>query len=150
LLPVKTVVIEWSASSLRKTPLIDPVNPVNPVNPVKKLLSTRSVRCAGATDEDAGQRGVQTRRLDRTFAGHIDGLAFVSVPCEIFCHFGLQLKRRSPFPATAVFGVTNGEGAERVRFCADCHNVVGAKQDHRFFVPEKYRTKFLDVAPKSE
>jgi len=53
-------------------------------------------------------------------------------------------------PDGSVFGVTNGEGAERVRFCADCHNVVGAKQDHRFFVPEKYRTKFLDVAPKSE
>jgi neutral ceramidase len=41
-------------------------------------------------------------------AGRVGELAFVTVPCELFCHFGLQLKRRSPFPTTAVFGLVNG------------------------------------------
>ncbi len=53
-------------------------------------------------------------------------------------------------PDGSVFGVTNAEGSERVRFCADCHNVVGATQDHRYFVPRKYRTRFLDIKPKSD
>ena len=53
-------------------------------------------------------------------------------------------------PDGSIFGVTNAEGSERVRFCADCHNVVGAAQDHRYFVPKKYRTKFLNIKPKSE
>ncbi len=53
-------------------------------------------------------------------------------------------------PDGSIFGVTDAEGSARVRFCADCHNVVGAAQDHRFFVPKKYRTKFLNIKPKSE
>ncbi len=53
-------------------------------------------------------------------------------------------------PDGSVFGVTKAEGSERVRFCAECHNVVGATQDHRYFVPAKYRTRFLDIKPKSE
>ena len=53
-------------------------------------------------------------------------------------------------PDGSIFGVTNAEGSERVRFCADCHEVVGAAQDHRYFVPKKYRIKFLNIKPKSE
>lgn len=40
----------------------------------------------------------------------IDGLAMVSQPCELFCQFGLDIRRRSPASATAMLGVTNGFG----------------------------------------
>ena len=39
----------------------------------------------------------------------LDDLAFVTVPCEIFCHFGKRIKARSPFPTTALFGLVNGD-----------------------------------------
>jgi len=51
--------------------------------------------------------GRSSERVD-IHAGLIGGLAFATAPCELFCHFGMQLKRRSPFAATAVFGITNG------------------------------------------
>lgn len=35
-------------------------------------------------------------------------LLLLSEPCELFCRFGLDLKRRSPAPATAILGQTNG------------------------------------------
>ena len=47
--------------------------------------------------------------------------AFVTVPCEIFCHFGLELKRRSPFPITAVFGLTNGD----MGYCPTIEGAMG-------------------------
>ena len=64
--------------------------------------------------------GKETETID-LHAGHIGGLAFVTVPCEIFCHFGLQTKRRSPFPTTAVFGVTNGE----MGYCPTIEGAMG-------------------------
>ncbi len=54
-------------------------------------------------------------------AGRVGEMAFVTVPCEIFCHFGLQLKRRSPFPITAVFGMTNGE----MGYCPTIEGALG-------------------------
>ena len=62
----------------------------------------------------------QTEAVD-LHAGHVGGLAFVSVPCEIFCHFGLQVKRRSPFPTTAVFGITNGD----MGYCPTLEGAMG-------------------------
>ncbi len=41
-------------------------------------------------------------------------------------------------PDGSLFGTTNGEGTERVRFCISCHLAV-EKQDHLFFIPEEYR-----------
>ncbi len=65
--------------------------------------------------------GNKTSETIDLHAGRIGELAFVSVPCEIFCHFGLQVKRRSPFPITAVFGVTNGE----MGYCPTIEGTIG-------------------------
>jgi hypothetical protein len=45
-------------------------------------------------------------------------------------------------PDGSLFGTTNGEGSERVEFCATCHATAA---DHLFFVPEKYRVRFLQL-----
>ncbi|MDP6361315.1 MAG: hypothetical protein QF473_39755 [Planctomycetota bacterium] len=41
-------------------------------------------------------------------AFQIGGLAMATQPFELFCQFGLDIKRRSPFPMTAVVGVADG------------------------------------------
>lgn len=41
-------------------------------------------------------------------------------------------------PDGSVFGTTNGEGAERVKFCITCH-LAAERNDHLFFMPEAYR-----------
>ena len=41
-------------------------------------------------------------------------------------------------PDGSFFGETNGEGAQQVKFCIGCHAAV-KKNDHLFFVPDKYR-----------
>ena len=41
-------------------------------------------------------------------------------------------------PDGSLFGTTNGEGAEQVKFCISCHLAV-ERQDHLFFIPEEYR-----------
>jgi len=63
---------------------------------------------------------METEAVD-LHAGLVGELAFVTVPCEIFCYFGLQLKRRSPFPITAVFGITNGE----MGYCPTIEGALG-------------------------
>ena len=47
-------------------------------------------------------------------------------------------------PDGTVFGITNGEGSERVEFCIGCHVAAGDDMDHLFYVPERYRVKFLN------
>ncbi|MEE8189942.1 MAG: hypothetical protein V3T80_12095 [Kiloniellales bacterium] len=47
-------------------------------------------------------------------------------------------------PDGSLFGTTNGEGRERVEFCVQCHKLAGYGNDHLFFLPERYRVKFLD------
>ena len=48
-------------------------------------------------------------------------------------------------PDGSVFGTTNGQGSERVEFCATCHAMAGDAADHLFFVPEEYRVRFLQL-----
>ena len=62
----------------------------------------------------------ETETID-LHAGHVGGLAFGAVPCEIFTHFAVQLKRRSPFPATALFGITNGD----MGYCPTLEGAMG-------------------------
>lgn len=68
--------------------------------------------------ERYGDKGVETIDLH---AGYIDELAFVTAPCEMFTHFGLQVKRRSPFPATAFLGLVNGD----MGYCGTLEAVLG-------------------------
>lgn len=46
-------------------------------------------------------------------------------------------------PDGSLLGTTEGDGAERVEFCASCHATAGDDRDHLFFVPESYRMRFL-------
>jgi hypothetical protein len=48
-------------------------------------------------------------------------------------------------PDGSLFGTTDGEGGEKVEFCATCHATAGAEADDLFFVPEEYRVRFLDL-----
>jgi len=48
----------------------------------------------------------------------IGDVALVTQPCELYCQFGLDIKRRSPAPITAVVGLTNG-------FCGYCPTIYG-------------------------
>ncbi len=38
----------------------------------------------------------------------IGDIAILTQPCELYCQFGLDIKRRSPAPVTAVFGMCDG------------------------------------------
>ena len=41
-------------------------------------------------------------------------------------------------PDGSLFGITGGENAQSVRFCADCH-ALAARYDYLFFIPEAFR-----------
>ncbi len=47
-------------------------------------------------------------------------------------------------PDGSLFGTTNGEGSERVEFCVTCHKLAGRENDDLFYIPEKFRVKFLN------
>jgi len=47
-------------------------------------------------------------------------------------------------PDGSVFGITNAQGSDRVQFCIDCHVAAGDDMDHLFYVPERFRVKFLN------
>ena len=51
-------------------------------------------------------------------------------------------------PDGSLFGVTQGEGSGRVKFCITCHETAGDENDHLFFVPEDYRVKIFSVQPE--
>jgi len=48
-------------------------------------------------------------------------------------------------PDGSLFGVTSGEGSERVEFCITCHEAVDEEQHQMFFVPDEYRVEFLNL-----
>ncbi len=51
-------------------------------------------------------------------AVRIGDLALITQPCELFCQFGLDIKRRSPAKATVVVGLADG-------YCGYCPTVYG-------------------------
>ena len=48
----------------------------------------------------------------------IGKVALVTQPCELYCQFGLDIKRRSPTPLTAVVGLADG-------YCGYCPTIAG-------------------------
>jgi len=54
-------------------------------------------------------------------AVRIGGLALVTQPCELFCQFGIDIKRRSPAKATAVVGLADGYGG----YCPTLYGIMG-------------------------
>ena len=51
----------------------------------------------------------------------LDDFAFVTVPCEIFSHFGQRIKARSPFAVTSLFGLVNGD----MGYCPTTEGILG-------------------------
>ena len=47
-------------------------------------------------------------------------------------------------PDGSLFGITNGEGSYRVEFCVTCHKLASDQNDHLFYIPERYRVRFLN------
>ncbi len=54
-------------------------------------------------------------------AVRIGDVALVTQPCELYCQFGLDIKRRSPAPITAVVGLTDGYAG----YCPTIYGVLG-------------------------
>ncbi len=55
--------------------------------------------------DDFGEQATDTLRLH---AWRLGEFAFLSQPLELFCQFGLDIKRRSPFAITSVVGIADG------------------------------------------
>lgn len=51
----------------------------------------------------------------------IGDVGLVTQPCELYCQFGLDIKRRSPAPITAIMGLTNGRGG----YCPTIYAIMG-------------------------
>jgi hypothetical protein len=51
----------------------------------------------------------------------IGDVALVTQPCELYCQFGLDIKRRSPAPITAVVGLADGYGG----YCPTIYGILG-------------------------
>lgn len=58
---------------------------------------------------------------------------------EGFDDLGRDWRYTMIMPDGSLFGVTGGEGDERVRFCRDCHVAAGDEHDHLFYLPEHLR-----------
>jgi len=54
-------------------------------------------------------------------AVRIGDVALVTEPCELYCQFGLDIKRRSPAPITAVVGLTDGYNG----YCPTIYGILG-------------------------
>ena len=68
--------------------------------------------------EEFGTSGEDTLPIH---AVRVGALALVSQPCELFCHFGRQIKRRSPASATMVCGPANGYSG----YCPTMEGILG-------------------------
>ncbi|MFW6158041.1 MAG: hypothetical protein ACOC8E_01630 [Planctomycetota bacterium] len=68
-------------------------------------------------DEYAGDP-VESLRLH---AVRIGDVALFTEPCELYCQFGLDIKRRSPAPLTAVCNITDGDAG----YCPTGYGVIG-------------------------
>lgn len=54
-------------------------------------------------------------------AVRIGDIAIVTQPCELYCQFGLDIKRRSPASTTAVVGLTDEHGG----YCPTIYGILG-------------------------
>jgi len=51
----------------------------------------------------------------------VGDVALVTQPCELFCQFGIDIKRRSPAAITAICGIADGYGG----YCPTVYGVMG-------------------------
>jgi hypothetical protein len=71
-----------------------------------------------ALQEEFGEAGQDILPIH---AVRVGDFALVTQPCELYCHFGLNIKRRSPAAATAVCGPANGYSG----YCPTLEGIIG-------------------------
>ncbi len=86
----------------------------------ENLRGMKMIMAFGAVhlQEVYGENPVDTLPLH---AVRIGDVALVTQPCELYCQFGLDIKRRSPAPITAVVGLADGYGG----YCPTIYGVLG-------------------------
>jgi len=83
----------------------------------EKIRGMQMIMAFGAVrlQEVYGENPVDTLPIH---AVRIGDVALVTQPCELYCQFGLDIKRRSPAPITAVVGLADG-------YCGYCPTIYG-------------------------
>ncbi len=86
----------------------------------EKIRGMGMIMAFGAVhlQETFGENPVDTLPIHVVRIGDV---ALVTEPCELFCQFGLDIKRRSPAPITAVVGLTDGFGG----YCPTIYGILG-------------------------
>jgi neutral ceramidase len=73
---------------------------------------------AAYLQQRCGENPVETVPVHTVRIGDV---ALVTQPCELYCQFGLDIKRRSPAPLTAVVGLADGSSC----YCPTIHGILG-------------------------
>ena len=86
----------------------------------EKILGMKLIMAFGAVhlQDTYGQHPVDVLPIH---AVRIGDVALVTEPCELYCQFGLDIKRRSPTPITAIVGLTDGYGG----YCPTIYGILG-------------------------
>lgn len=82
----------------------------------EKIVGQKLIFAFGTThlQEQYGRQPVDTMPIHVLRIGDV---ALVTQPCELYCQFGLDIKRRSPAPLTAVVGLADG-------YCGYCPTIA--------------------------
>jgi neutral ceramidase len=100
--------------------LVEARNVLARIDAGEKVLGMEMILAFGAVhlQELFGKNPVDTLPIH---AIRIGDVALVTEPCELYCQFGLDIKRRSPAPITAVVGLADGYCG----YCPTIHGILG-------------------------
>jgi hypothetical protein len=82
----------------------------------EKIMGQKLIFAFGTIElqKQFGQQPIDTMPIHVLRIGDV---ALVTQPCELYCQFGLDIKRRSPAPLTAVVGLADG-------YCGYCPTIA--------------------------
>ncbi|MEO2049948.1 MAG: hypothetical protein ABGX16_25600 [Pirellulales bacterium] len=82
----------------------------------EKIMGQKLIFAFGTIElqEQYGKQPIDTMPIHVLRIGDV---ALVTQPCELYCQFGLDIKRRSPAPLTAVVGLADG-------YCGYCPTIA--------------------------
>jgi len=82
----------------------------------EKIMGQKLIFAFGTIElqEQYGKQPIDTMPIHVMRIGDV---ALVTQPCELYCQFGLDIKRRSPTPLTAVVGLADG-------YCGYCPTIA--------------------------
>lgn len=113
----------------------------------EKIGGMEAINAFGPTllQQNFGDNPVDTAPIH---AIRIGDVGFATTSCELFCQFGLDIKRRSPAPITAIFGITDGFNG----YCPTMAGIIGGGYSGTPFnwarLEEAAGYKLVDVAAK--